>query len=429
MAESDRTRPTIEAARDRGPQENREGVRLKRALSLPHIVLYGLGTTLGAGIYVLIGEVAAVTGMFAPVSFVIASLLAAVSALSFAELSGRFPQSAGEAVYVFKALGNRTMATGVGLLVVVAGIVSSAAIVNGFVGYLNEFVEVPRWLAIAALVVGFGALAAWGVMESVSAAALFTVVEIAGLLLVIWVARDAYPDLATRWPAIVPDWSGAHAIAILSGAVLAFYAFIGFEDMVNVAEEVKDVSRNLPRAIVITLIVTTIIYIALSLAATLTVAPADLAAHDAPLALVYTKASGGSATVISMISIVAIVNGALIQIIMASRVLYGLSDRGWLPAAVGVVDQRTKTPVRATVLVTGLVLIFALWLPLVTLAQATSLIALIVFALVNLALFRVKRRDAFAPADVFTVPRWVPLLGLIVSAAFALFQVVAFIRA
>jgi amino acid transporter len=402
--------------------------QLKRGLSLPLLTLYGLGTTLGAGIYVLIGEVAGVAGMLAPISFIVASLLAAASAFSFAELSARYPQSAGEAIYVYNGLGSRGLALAVGLLVILAGTVSSAAIVNGFVGYLHEFVDVPGWLAITLLVLAFGAIAAWGIVESVTAAALFTLLEMAGLALVIWVARDSFADLPTRGAELIPAWGAAAPIAILSGAVLAFYAFIGFEDMVNVAEEVKQVSRNLPRAIILTLVVTTVFYLALSLAAVLTVPPDELQASKAPLALVYERSTGGAATIITLIGLVAIVNGALIQIVMGSRVLYGLANRGWLPARLGRVNRRTKTPLFATALVTGSVLIFALWLPLVTLAQATSLVALIIFALVNLALFRVKLRHEPAPAGAMQTPFWLPPVGFVFSAGFAAYQAAAFIR-
>jgi amino acid transporter len=395
---------------------------LKRSLSLPLLTLYGLGTTVGAGVYVLIGEVAAVAGAWAPVSFLVACGLAAFTALSFAELSVRFPKSAGEAVYVNEGLGSARLATAVGLLVAAVGVVSAAAIVNGVVGYVRLFVDPPGWLVIVAVALALGAVATWGIVESVTLAALITVVEIGGLVLIIVTGAPELGNLPERFSQ-APPASGLW-LGVLGGAVLAFYAFLGFEDMVNVAEEVKDVRRVMPRAIVLTLAITTVLYVALALVAVAVLPVAELAVSEAPLALVYERA-GGSPAVIGLIGIFAVLNGALIQIIMAARVLYGLAAQGWLPAALARINARTRTPLAATALATGVVLALALWLPLVTLAEITSLITLIIFAVVNLALWRLKRRGP-GPADAPAIPIWVPVVGGLSSLAFALFQIARF---
>ncbi|MBT3627319.1 MAG: amino acid permease, partial [Rhodospirillaceae bacterium] len=173
---------------------------LKRSLSLPMLVLYGLGTTIGAGIYALIGEVAGVAGMASPFSFLIAALIAGFTAFSFAELSARFPRSAGEAHYVQQATGLSALSTTIGLMVVFAGAVSSAAISNAFVGYLHEFFDLPRAAAIVAIVLAIGLLAAWGIAQSVIVAGILTVVEIGGLALVIWAGGDNLVDLPEALP-------------------------------------------------------------------------------------------------------------------------------------------------------------------------------------------------------------------------------------
>ena len=394
---------------------------LKRSLSLPLLTLYGLGTTLGAGIYVLIGKVAGVAGMHTALAFMLAGVLAAFSAFSFAELGSRYPRSAGEAVYVHEGLGSRYLAAGMGLLVVLAGIVSSATIANGFVGYLENFFETPDALTITLFVLVLGAIAAFGILESVTFATVLTLIEMGGLLLVIWVARDGFATLPARAGELVPALDAAAWLGVFSGGVLAFYAFIGFEDMVNVAEEVKSATYTLPRAIILTLVVTLALYLAVALAAVLALPISELAESDAPLSLVYTRATGGSASVITLISLVAVMNGALIQIIMGARVLYGLSAMGWLPARLSTVNRRTRTPLFATALVTGCVLAFALALPLVRLAQTTSLITLIIFAVVNIALARIKLKSGVTEAP-FNVPLWVPLAGAMVSAGFAALQ-------
>lgn len=390
---------------------------LKRSLSLPLLTLYGLGTTIGAGIYALLGEVVGGAGSYAPISFLLASALAGFSAFSFAELAARFPRSAGEALYVREAFGSPNLSLIVGLLVVLAGIASSATIVNGFLGYFGVFIQMPRESVILILVVLLGSLAGWGITQSALTAAAFTVVEAGGLILVIWVAGDSLGELPERVGELVPPLEITVWTGVLAGSFLAFFAFIGFEDMVNVAEEVKDVSRTMPRAIILTLGITFLLYMMLSVVAVLAVDPDEIGVSAAPLALLYERGGGASPKIIGLIGIVAIVNGALIQMIMAARVLYGLASQKLLPAPLARIHPVTRTPLVATVLVTVLVLAFALPLRIGILAEATAAITLTVFALVNLALWRIKRRDT-GPAGLVRFPIWVPVAGFLSSTAF-----------
>lgn len=386
--------------------------QLKRSLSFPLLVLYGLGTTIGAGIYVLIGKVAGEAGLLAPVSFAGAAVIAGFTALSFAELSSRYPRSAGEAVYVREGFHSSHLALAVGLMVIAAGTVSASAIAVGAAGYVAEFVDFPLGVIAVGLVLLLGLAAAWGVMESVGLACVFTLIEVAGLILIILVVGAGMPDLGARLDAVSLSVDNAAWGGIFAGTVLAFYAFIGFEDMVNVAEEVKDAPRVLPRAIVVTLAITLVIYLLVSGVAVLAVAPEELSASNAPLAYLFGK-FGGSAWVITVIAIFATTNGALIQIIMASRVLYGLSAQGAIPAVLGRINPTTRTPVLATALVTGLVITLAAGLPIERLAEATSVIALTIFTLVNVALIRIKRQSA--EHDGFRLPMIVPYLGAVSS--------------
>jgi len=390
---------------------------LKRTLSLPLLTLYGLGTTIGAGIYALIGEVAAVAGTQAPFAFLIASIMAGLTAFSFAELSSRFPRSAGEAYYVQEAFGLRELSVVIGIMVVFAGVISASAIVNAFVGYLHEFVDTPRMLAIISIIILLGLLAAWGIAESVIAASIVTLIEIGGLLMVIWVGGGALEHLPAAIPLILPSAEWGAFSGILAGAVLAFFAFIGFEDMVNVAEETKNPAKTLPLAIIITLVVTTLIYVVISLISILAVPLDQITSHEAPLALIYEYSTGKSAHVLSAIGIIAILNGALVQIIMASRVLYGLGDQGLLPSFLATVNPHTQTPLFATGIVVGIILVLALGFGLAGLAEATSLITLSIFSLVNGSLIRIRLRDG-KPAEGACYPLTVPTLGLLVSLGF-----------
>lgn len=400
---------------------------LRRRLSFTLLTLYGLGTTIGAGIYVLVGKVADAAGLLAPLSFLVAALLAAFTALSFGELATRYPKSAGEAVYVEAAFGRPGLSCTVGLAVAMVGLISCAAMVSGVVGYLQNLVNLPEWLIVLAVIVLLAAVAAWGIAESVTVAAVLTVLEIGGLLAIIWVGRGIFAEAPAAVEGFRANWVSIGWSGVASGAVLAFYAFIGFEDMVNVAEEVRDPTRDYPRAIVMTLVVTALLYVGVSVVSIGAMPLEQLAASTAPLSELFARLTGLPTYGIDALAILAVVNGALIQIIMASRVFYGLASQGWLPAGLGWVNVRTRTPLRATVLAATLVLVLAFALKLVTLARVTSLVTLLIFAMVNLALLRLGRRGAVGEPAARRLPRWVPMSGFVFSLVFALFQVAEFI--
>ncbi len=383
-------------------------------MTLPLVVFYGLGTTIGAGIYVLIGATAAKAGVYAPSAFVIAALVMVPSACSFGEFVGRLPVSAGEAAYVRQGFRSLVMSVVVGLLVVTAGTVSAAAISVGSAGYLQSFVTLPDALLITIVVVLMGAIAAWGILNSVTMAAILTLIEIAGLLFVIGSGFAADPHLFSKLPQTIPiTLETGHWGSILGASLLAFFAFVGFEDLVNIAEETKRPAVTLPWAIFITLGATTILYVLVALVAVLMVPLEDLAQAKAPLSLVFERVAKMPSSMISAIAVVATLNGIVVQMIMASRVLYGLARQGHLPAVLGVVHPATRTPLFATLLVVIVILLLALLFPLAGLAEMTARVTLIVFGLVNLALLLTKLRGDPAPADAFVVWTWVPLLGVV----------------
>lgn len=386
------------------------------------MVLYGLGTTIGAGIYALVGELAGISGYLAPAAFLVAAILAGMTAMSFAELSGRYPQAAGAALYVKQGFDSDRLSTLIGLLVVLAGLVSASALVNGFIGYFSQLIHIQPTVSIVLLVLIIGSLAAWGIAESVFIASIITLIEVGGLLLIIYTGLPNLDNLTEIGPLFIPDLNFTSVSLIYSGVLLAFFAFIGFEDMVDVAEEVKNVSRTLPLAILLTLTITTLIYIGVMIIALLSFPPEELAKSQAPMALLYEHNTGNSATLITFIGMFAIINGALIQVIMGSRVLYGLSCRGLLPKPFCHVHPKTHTPVNSTLTASLIVLILALIGELSSLAQATSIIMLMVFSIVNLSLWRIKKHQP-APYGNLSVPRWVPLLGFLSSSGLVLFEV------
>jgi len=404
---------------------------LKRSLTLPLITFYGLGNILGAGIYALIGKVAGEAGYFAPLSFIFASIIATFSALSYAELSSRYPVSAGEAVYLYEGFQLRWLSMLVGLLIIGATIMSSAAIVHAFVGYfkvavisyLPVFQSIPSEAIITTLLFILGALAIWGIKESVMVAAFLTLLEITGLVLVIWVGMGQMPVMMQSIENIQITNYSFSFIGIFAGAFLAFYAYLGFEDMVNVAEEVKDPQRNMPRAVLLAVIISTLLYAGVAIVAVLLIEPQQLAQSEAPLADVYIAATGRMPVVISLIGMFAVINGALIQLIMASRLLYGMGNRGWLPKWFSIIHLTTRTPVNSTLVIVALMLFFAILLPMVTLAEMTSFLILIVFSLINLALIRIKKRHPH-PAGVRVFSVWIPLMGFVTATTFLLLNVI-----
>jgi len=397
--------------------------RLARKITMPMLLFYGLGNILGAGIYVLLAEVANTAGMYAPVSFLVALVIVSFTALSYGELASRYPDAAGVALYIKKGFGSTNLSVITGLTISLAALISAATIARGFAGYLSELTPLPEWIALSGLIAVLGFIAVWGIGESVAIAVILTFVEIGGLLLILWIGLPALTSLAERAQELIPplEWDVWYGISL--GGFLAFYAFLGFEDMVNIAEEVKAPSQAYPKAILLSLLIATLLYLSISVVSVLLLSAQQLSATEAPFATIYTEATGRGATLITLISIFAIVNGALIQIIMASRMVYGISKRGWLPSILSYVSARTKTPVVSTLLVSMITLGFALWLPLVTLANLTSFLILIVFSVVNAALIRIKLRDP-TPKGVYSVPFWVPFAGVVVNVTFLVIQLV-----
>ena len=401
------------------PSTSTSGHALRRDVGITLFALYGTGNIIGAGIYVLVGKVAGEAGLLAPVAFVIAAIIAGLTGLSYGELAARYPVSAGEAVYLHKAFKRRWLSVLAGFLIAIAGLVSAATMARGFVGYLNQFVSVDSAVAMVALIASLTLLAIRGIAESARAAALLTLIEAGGLL---WIIAVAAPDPAQFTELLslgVQDADASAVPGIFAAAFLAFFAFIGFEDMVSIAEEVKQPERNIPRGIVLAFAISTVLYLLVTLVAIATLPVAELAASEAPLADVYRAATDRSVVFISLIGLVAVINGALIQIIKAARVFYGMSCNGWLPAFFGVVNARTRTPLRSTVFAGSVVLVLALLLPLVSLAKITSAMVLTVFILVNLALIRIKRIGP-PPEGVRSVPGWVPVSGVLLSAVILL---------
>lgn len=377
---------------------------LRKRLGLGLLTAYGVGVMVGAGIYVLVGIAAGEAGIWAPLSFVFAGLVAVPSALAFSELSARIPEAAGDSAYVEIGLGQHWLAMIVGWINITAGTVASAAVLRGGVGYLTAILPVDFVVAVIALGVLLTTIAIVGVLESLAFAAVLTVIEVIGLVMVIGAGFASAPVADWTHPPAI-GWSG-----VLGASIFAFFAFIGFDDLVNMAEEAKAPERNMPRAILLSLAITAALYALVSMAAVRAVPVAELGASERPLALVWEAGTGRSAVFLSAIAVAAALNGVLAQIVMAARVLFGLGRRSPPLAGFHHADPVFGTPVLASVLVGFIVIAAALTLPVALLAEYTTLALLVVFAIVNAALIGLKRQGGTTPFDV---PVWVPWLGIL----------------
>jgi amino acid transporter len=390
---------------------------LRQVLSLPWLVFYGVGVTIGAGIFALIGQIIGHAGDHAPWAFALAGIVAGFTAFSYAALSSAYPRAAGEAIYVKHGLGAQAGRL-VGYALIGTALLSAAVISRAFAGYLTSFSGLPEWAALLGVLIALAAVAVAGVKESVAFAALITALEVGTLLIVIAVGLPMALETGAFARILAPPleaqlWSG-----VVAASFLAFFAFIGFQDIVNMAEETADASRVIPRAVILTLLISVVIY---ALAAAVAAAYPDragLVASKAPLALLFEGATGRPGTVIAAMASIAMVNGILVQIVMASRVLYGMAREAMAPAILGHVHPVRQTPAVAILVFTMFTAILALSLPLVRLAELASLAILLIFTLVNLSLFLIGSR-AGSPERLRRW-RWPGLAGAVVTLALAL---------
>jgi amino acid transporter len=396
---------------------------LQRRLGHVLLITYGVGTIVGAGIYVLLGQVIDHAGPTAPLSFLVAGGLAALTGLSYAELSSRYPEAAGAAAYVAHGLGNPTMARVSGLAAALVGTIGAASIARGCAAYLQHFIELPEPLLAAGVIVLFAAVACLGVKQSVSVAAIHSAIEVGGLVLVIAIGAPAFAQLEERLPSMVPGDLAAVG-GMLSGAFLAFFAYAGFETMVNMAEETHEPRRTMPRAIVGALAIAGVLYTLAVLVVLLGVPPDKLAQSQTPLALVIGDVEWNAPAVIAAIAVFATANGILVELLMVSRLLFGMAERGWAPRYFLSVSPRSRIPLRATWLAAFVALALAVSAPIEPLAEATSSVLLALFGTVNLALWRLHRTTGHIYVG-FRAPRWAPPLGCILSFAMVPAQLLA----
>jgi amino acid transporter len=393
---------------------------LRVAISRNMLLFFVVGDVLGAGIYALVGEVGGRIGGAIWAAFALALALALFTAFAYAELVTKYPQAAGAALYVNKAFRIPFVTFMVAFAVMCSGLTSASTLARAFGGdYLSEFVSLPTVLVGIGFIIVVGLINFRGISESVRLNVVLTTIEMIGLLLVvvIGVAAIAEGGSSIDGGRALEIKEGESLIpAVMAGAGLAFFALIGFEDSVNVAEETQNPQRDYPRALFGGLLLAGVIYLLVTIVASIVVPTGRLAGSDGPLLeVVQVGPLSMSTEVFSAIALFALANGALINMIMASRLMYGMSRQRILPAVFGRVHGGRRTPWVAIVTTTIIAIALISSGELDTLADMTVLLLLVVFAIVNVAVL-VLRRDPVAH-DHFRAPAAIPVIGAVVSVA------------
>src|SRR5690606_20708473 len=306
------------------------------------------------------------------------------SAVSFAELGTRMPVSASEAAYVQAAFNRKWLSLAVGLLVVGTATISAATIASGSAGYIASFLDGSDFWIIAGVVLFMGAVSCLATTQSVTFAGIMTVVEIGGLAMIVAAGATMGAEPIERLPELAPGAGDATAwVSVLGSSLVAVFAFLGCEHLVNISEELKEPTRTLPRALFLTLGITAVLYFLVVWIAVVAVPPAELGASRAQLALVFERLTGFPLVTLSAIAIVAALNGVVVHMIMISRVLYGMARQGFLPSRLGTVSSVTGTPLVTTGIGVGAILALALALSLGGLADLAARGTLVIFAIIN----------------------------------------------
>jgi APA family basic amino acid/polyamine antiporter len=391
---------------------------LQPAINARMLTVFVIGDVLGAGIYALVGEVGGEVGGAIWTAFLLAGLLALFTAASYSELVTKYPRAAGAALYVNRAFGSEFFTFVVAFAVMASGVTSAATLATAFGGdYLSEFVEVPTLLVGLAFVAVISLVNFRGIKESVGLNFGLTMIELSGLLLVVVIGLGFLLDGGGD-PGRALDFKSGEAVplAILAGASLAFFALIGFEDSVNVAEETRDPSRVFPRALFLGLGIAGAVYMLVTVVASMAVETGKLVDSDGPLLEVVDQGPLGVSTkLFAAIALFALTNGALINLIMASRLVYGMSQEGIVPKVLGRVHEGRRTPYVAILFTATLAAALVLAGDLETLADTTVLLLLLVFVCVNAAVLVLRREPV--DHDHFRAPTALPLLGVLACAA------------
>jgi len=394
---------------------------LKQNLGLFHLTMYGVGLILGAGIYVLIGEAIGFAGNSVWISFLLGTIVAVFAGLSYAELTALFPKAAAEYTFVKNAFKNNFIAFIIGWLTAITSIIMAATVALGFGGYFAKFVDLPIIVSAILLISVLSVVNFIGIRQSAWINTIFALITIGGLVLIIFLGATATPTEPIDYFDAPSGITG-----IVLAFVLIFFAFIGFEDMANVAEEVKKPRKNLPRAIILSIVITGIIYILVSLFSVRILDWQTITNSAAPLADVAESALGiRGGIIISVIALFATASTVLITLVAGARIFYGMAKSGSLPSPLGIIHSKTKTPWIAVIVIFIISIGFSFIGDIVIVANIAVFAVVITFALVNLSVIILRyvepemKRPFKVPINVGKFPI-LPLLGFLVTVYMAI---------
>ncbi|MFX1407621.1 MAG: APC family permease [Promethearchaeota archaeon] len=389
--------------------------KLKRRISLFGITFYGVGNVLGAGIYALIGEVVGITGNISWLAFILASITGALTGLSYAELSAMFPKSAAEFVYTEEAFKIRIVSFILGWVIIFSGIFSAATVALGFADYLSVLLGIPiviiKVIFAISLIIILSIINFIGIRTSTWTNILFTLIEASGLIFIIIIG---VPYLGSVNYFELPAASSINTL--FSAVALIFFAYIGFEDIANIAEEAKEPHRNVPRAIIYSIIITTILYCLTALSVVGIANYTDIANSDAPLNYVVSLVLGPvGGLIMTLIALFATANTVLIMLIVTSRMMYGMARDKALPESLAKISPTHRIPTLSVFLTMILTIIPVFFVDISIVANATVFGVLINFFLVNISLIALRRRKPEIERPFKLAPSigWIPMIALL----------------
>ncbi|MBI4018949.1 MAG: amino acid permease [Candidatus Aenigmarchaeota archaeon] len=359
--------------------------QLKKELSLVTAIFYGVGIILGAGIYVLIGQGAAVAGNALWLSFVVAAVIASFTAMSYAELAGMLPKTAAEYVYTKKAFGKEWLAFAVQWIMIFALIISATTVALGFGGYFSYLFGINQVWAAAGLLIVLSLISYTGIKESVRFNILATIIEMIGLLIVIILGIGFIGTV---------DYFAAPAgmTSILMATALLFFAYIGFEEVVNLSEETKNASKVIPKALLISIAITTVLYILVAISAVSIMPAGELAKAKAPLTEVVSRVMPQAGSIMTVIALFATSNTVLAILVVASRMLYGLARNNVLPKLLAKLGK-SRTPYVSVFLVMLVSLAFLQFGAIGTVALLTDIGIFAVYLFINAAVIWLRYKE------------------------------------
>jgi len=397
----------------------RQKAELKRVLGLFEVTLSGIGIILGAGIYALIGEAAGLAGNAVWISFAISALVALLTGMSYAELSSMFPKASAEYEYTAQAF-SRRLGFVIGWMIIFSGVIGAATVALGFAGYFRSLMGAPLVPSALFLLISLCAIALAGIKQSAQVAVILTIIEASGLVFVIILG---IPHLGSVNYLEMPFGVSG----IFQASALIFFAFIGFEEMVKLSEEAKDPEKNIPRALIMAISVSIVLYIMVALCAVSVLGWQKLSQSSAPFAEIAYAALGQSASIaISVMALFATTNTVLLMLLASSRIIYGMAESSSLPRMLSQVHPKTGTPWAAIILSVVLSMAFVLLEDIAFVANVNNFTVFQTFIVINAALIVLryknpeKARPFHVPISLGRMPL-LPFLGILVN-AFMLLQ-------